>query len=65
MTTLTAEQKEALAHSDGEPVRVEDPETKTTYLLVREELFQHIQELLAVEKGDRSLYEFGEFHPSE
>jgi hypothetical protein len=64
MTTLTSEQRQALARSEGEPVRIEDPETKTTYLLIREDLFLQLQELLAVEKVDRSLYEFGEFYPA-
>jgi hypothetical protein len=65
MTTLTAEQRQAIAQAEGEPVRVEDPETKTTYLLVREDWFHQLEELLAVEKVDRSLYEFGEFYPAE
>lgn len=65
MTTLSTEQRLALSRSEGEPVRVEDPDTKTTYLLVREDVFRQLQDLLAVEKVDRSLYEFGEFHPAE
>ena len=65
MTTLTSEQRQALRQAGDRPVRVEDPETKTAYLLVREDLFHQMEELLAVEKVDRSLYEFGEFHPVE
>jgi hypothetical protein len=62
---LSLEQQQALRQAGDRPIRVEDPETKTAYLLVREDLFHQMEELLTLEKVDRSLYEFGEFHAIE
>jgi hypothetical protein len=45
------------------PVRVEDPETHTAYLIVREDVYRRMHALTAIDHADRSLYEFGEFHP--
>jgi hypothetical protein len=61
--TLTPELKVAVEKAGEEPVRVEDPETHTAYLLVREDVFRRICGLTAIDHSDRSLYEFGEFHP--
>jgi hypothetical protein len=46
-----------------EPVRVEDPETHTAYLIVRENVYRRMYALTAIDHSDRSLYKFGEFHP--
>jgi hypothetical protein len=61
--TLTPELKQAVEKAGDEPVRVEDPETHTAYLIVREDVFRRLYELIAIDHGDRSLYEFGEFRP--
>jgi hypothetical protein len=55
MTILSFEERQALAQNEGQPARVEDPETKTAHLVVREDWFHQIPELLAVEKADLSL----------
>jgi hypothetical protein len=65
MTTLTPEQRQEIERAGQHPVRVEDPETKTAYLIVKEELFQRMQELVQVEKIDPSFFEFGDFMPVE
>jgi len=65
MTMLSLEQRQALSRAEGEPIRVEDPDTKAAYVIVPEDLFRQMRELLTVEKIDRSLYEFGEFHPAK
>jgi hypothetical protein len=65
MTRLSREQRQALSQAEGEPIRVEDPDTKAGYVIVPEELFRRMRERLTVEKIDRSLYEFGEFHPAK
>ncbi|MGC8643552.1 MAG: hypothetical protein ACP5XB_27155 [Isosphaeraceae bacterium] len=61
--TLTPELKQAVEKAGDEPVRVEDPETRTSYLIVREDVYRRIVALAAIDHSDRSLYEFGEFHP--
>jgi hypothetical protein len=61
--TLTPELKQAVERAGEEPVRVEDPETRTAYVLVREDVYRRMRELIAIDHADRSLYEFGEFHP--
>jgi hypothetical protein len=63
--TITAEQKHAIEEAGQEPVRVEDPETKTPYLIVREDVYRRMFALAAIDHSDASLYEFGEFHPDE
>jgi hypothetical protein len=63
--TLTPELKEAVAKAGDTPVRVEDPETRTAYLIVREEVFRRIYALTAIDHSDRSLYEFGEFRADQ
>jgi hypothetical protein len=61
--TLTPELKRALEKAGDEPVRVEDPETHTAYLIVREDVYRRMSAQGAVDHSDRSLFEFGEFHP--
>jgi hypothetical protein len=61
--TLTPELKEAVERAGDEPVRVEDLETHAAYLIVREDVYRRIYALTAIVHADRSLYEFGEFHP--
>ncbi|HEV3417106.1 MAG TPA: hypothetical protein VG056_09845 [Pirellulales bacterium] len=63
MTTLTPEQRQEIKVAGQQPVRVEDPETKTAYLIVREELFRRMREMVEVEKIDPKLFEFGDFTP--
>lgn len=61
--TITPEQKRAVEQAGEAPVRVEDPETHTAYLLVREDVYRRLHAQAAVDHDDRSLFEFGEFHP--
>jgi hypothetical protein len=63
--TLSAELKQAVEKAGDEPVRLEDPETHTAYLIVREDVYRRMQGPAAVDHSDRSLYEFGEFHPDQ
>ena len=37
--TLTPELKQAVKNAGNEPVRVEDPETHMTYLIIREDVY--------------------------
>jgi hypothetical protein len=60
--TLTPELKRAVGKAGEEHVRVEDPETHTAVLIVREDVVRRMYGLTAIDYSDRSLYEFGEFH---
>ena len=46
MTTLNAELQVAVREAHGEPVHVEDPQTNTRYVLVREEVYDRVKALL-------------------
>ena len=61
--TLTPESKQAVEKAGEEPVRVEDPERHTAYLIVREDVYRRMYALAIVDHSDRSLYEFGESYP--
>jgi hypothetical protein len=43
MITLTPEQRREIDKAGGEPVRLEDPETHTTYVLLKAELYDQIK----------------------
>jgi hypothetical protein len=55
--------KKAVETAGDEPVCVEDPETRTAYAIVREDVYRRLHALAAIDHSDRSLYEFGEFYP--
>lgn len=63
--TITPEQKAAIDQSGETPVRVEDPETHTAYVIVREDVYRKLFALTAIDHSDRSLYEVGEFRPKK
>ena len=63
MTTITPEQRRLIEQAGTEPVRLEDPETRQGYVLLRREVYERLLKLMETERVDRSLYEFGEFHP--
>lgn len=43
MVTLTVEQREEIQKAGDEPIRIEDPETHATYVLVRAEVYEGIK----------------------
>jgi hypothetical protein len=59
--TISPEQKQAVDRSGNEPIRVEDPETRTAYLIVREDAYLRMRGLLDLEQSDRSLYEYEDY----
>ncbi len=63
--TITTEMKQALETAGHEPVRLEDPDTKIPYLIIREDVYLKMSQSLAMDHSNKSLYEVGEFHPSE
>jgi hypothetical protein len=61
--TLTPELKQAVEKAGDEPVRVEDPETHTAYVVIKEDLYRQLRE--AVPESDFTLHEFEELTPLE
>lgn len=53
--TITTEMKRAVEHAGIEPVRVEDPGTGTSYVLIREDVYRQMRELVALESSERDL----------
>ncbi len=61
--TITAEQRKAVAEAGEEPVRVEDPETHTAYMLVREDVYKKMHAVATLDHSDLSLYEYEDYRP--
>src|SRR4051812_7365825 len=49
MTTLTPELKQAIEQAGDELVRLEDPQTRQTYVLLKAEVYESIREILGDE----------------
>ena len=56
MTSMTPELSQAIHDAAGKPVRIVDPTTHETYVVVREEIFQRVQTLLDDDVDPKSLY---------
>ncbi len=61
--TLTPELKQAVDEAGSEPVRLEDPETHTAYVVIKEDLYRKLSE--SVPESDLTLHEFEELIPLE
>jgi hypothetical protein len=61
--TLTPELKRAIQKAGDEPVRVEDPDTHTAYVVIKEDLYRKLRE--AVPESDITLHEFEDLTPLE
>jgi len=61
--TLTPELKQAIEKAGDEPVRVEDPDTHTAYVVIKEDLYRKLRE--AVPESDFTLHEFEDLIPFE
>lgn len=53
MIELTSEQRQAMARDREVPPRAVDPETQTTYVLIREETYNRISAIFAEEEDER------------
>jgi hypothetical protein len=60
MTTLTAAQRQAIEAAGDEPVRIEDPETHATYVLLRAEVYDGLKSPPAPGSGDLLSLEIAE-----
>jgi hypothetical protein len=63
MTILTPEQRREVHEAGDRPVRVEDPDTRESYVLIKAAVYEKLREQVEVEKVDPSFYEYGEFIP--
>ncbi len=63
MTLLTPEQRREVRAAGDHPVKVEDPDTHESYVLVKAAVYEKLREQVEVEKVDPSFYEYGEFIP--
>lgn len=61
--TATPELKQAIERAGDEPVRVEDPDTHTAYVVIKEDLYRKLRE--ALPESDFTLHEFEELIPPE
>lgn len=50
MTTMTPELRQAIEQAGDRPVEITDPQTQTTYYLVRADVFRELRELLEEEE---------------
>ena len=53
MTTITAEPRQAAAEAGDSPVELADPQTGTSYVLMRADVYRKIQELLESDEDHR------------
>lgn len=56
MTHMTPELSHAVHQAGDVPLRIVDPATKQTYVVVREEVFRRVQTLLESEDDPRAFY---------
>jgi len=57
MIELTPEQRQAMAQRGEIPPRALDPDTHTTYVLLREDVYAQIEALLKDESDNRFVYD--------
>jgi hypothetical protein len=59
VTALTPELRREIEGAGDLPVRIEDPETQVTYVLIKENVYQRIRELIPREQTECSSNEAG------
>jgi hypothetical protein len=64
MTTLTPEQRKLVEKAGTQPVRLEDPETRQAYVLLRADVYDRLREAIDVEDIDPSFFEIDDFEPA-
>jgi len=63
MPILTPEQKQAVREAGQGPVRLEDPETHQSYVILRAEIYERMR-ALTEEEIDPSFFEIDDFEPA-
>jgi hypothetical protein len=59
--TIPAELRQALEWAGNEPVRIEDPETRGAYVLLRADVYERMRALMEAEEIDPSFFEIDDF----
>ena len=64
MATITPEQRQEIENAGDEQVRVEDPQTRAKYVLVKQEIYDRMRSSPR-RRRDRpvAFFEFGDFEP--
>ena len=62
--TITTELKQAIEQAGDEPIRIEDQDTHTAYVLVKAEVFDRMRALGEAEEIDPSFFEIDDFEPA-
>jgi hypothetical protein len=65
MTGLSPEQRRLVEQAGDEPVRIDDPDTRETYFLVREDIFRRLRGMAGPAEADRPRRESDEDRPIE
>lgn len=62
--TISPELKQALERSNGQPLRIEDPENDAAYVVVRADAYARMQAVLEEDEIDPSFFEIEDFEPA-
>jgi hypothetical protein len=62
--TIPAELRQAIERAGNEPVRIEDPEIRGTYVLLRADVYERMRALMEAEEIDPSFFEIDDFEPA-
>ena len=63
MATITPDQRREIENAGEEPVRIQDPETRAEYVILKADVYEKMRALMEAEKIDPSLFEYDEFFP--
>ncbi|MDB5352511.1 MAG: hypothetical protein JWN86_3758 [Planctomycetota bacterium] len=61
--TITTEMRQAVEQAGIEPIRIEDPSSGTSYVLIREDVYRQMQEIVILESSERELDVFQDTRP--
>jgi hypothetical protein len=62
--TISPELRQALERSNGQPLRLEDPENDAAYVVVRADAYARMQAVLEEDEIDPSFFEIEDFEPA-
>ena len=63
--TITPEIRQAVDQAGDGPLRLEDPETHSEYVLLKAEVYDRMHAVIEAERVDPSFFEYGDFTPVE
>ena len=62
--TLTPELRQAVEQAGEKPFRIEDPESRTAYVILKEEVYDRMRAIIETEAIDPSFFEIDDFEPA-